>query len=502
MLKTAKQLPEIKTEAVEAKILQWRNDPVVYAKERLGITLLDKHEIKLLRELPDCMADGMPLVIPSGHAMGKDFTMDGIGALWFLECFGPCKVIMTGPTDRQVKEIMWSELERSYNNRPLKDAFGRLMTCKLEMAEDWFALAFTTKETGEGAGKFQGIHSPRIMIVVSEAQKVDEKIYEQIDGLTTSGHVLQVYIGNPLQTSGRFAKMIKDTTHNRVIHLDCHDSINYIEDKEIIPGLVSRKWVEDKELRWNADGTRKDPRYRAKVLGQLPETSVNTIIPESLYLKCVDRTIIAGVQRGVISVDPGRFGDDDMIIRVWRTGRMIDEKILPKCDAVVGAGEVVIMQKRHFPKGQIAIIFDCDGLGGPYLDIAKNMIPDELEIVFVEYHGSSTDKDFVDPQYANLRAQASFYAKEQMEEGQVCLTDDDECKEDLTEPLYFVNLKGKIQVEDKEDIKERLGRSPGKGDATIMGIWGFRYAPIIKTKDMYSRNNSRSMAPSGTAMSA
>jgi hypothetical protein len=73
----------------------------------------------------------------------------------------------------------------------------------------------------------------------------------------------------------------------------------------------------------------------------------------------------------------------------------------------------------------------------------------------------------------------------------------------MTEAEYFVNLHGKIQIEEKEDIKERLGRSPGRGDARVMGIWAHQFAPIIKAKDMYNRQKAGSMVPSyASAMGA
>jgi len=491
----------------ESRLLAFRNDPVLYFKERLGITNIEQcpHEMTLLRALPESMLDRKPVVVPSGHAMGKDFTISGGATLWFAECFGPCKVIMTGPTDRQVKEIMWAELERAYNNRTIKDAFGRLITCKLDLSEDWFILAFTTKETGQSQGKFQGAHSPRVMIVVSEAQAVDDRIFDQIEGISTSGLVLQCYLGNPLVTTGRFARMIRDTTRNRIIHLDCYQSPNVIQKREIIPGMVAWAWVQDKEERWNSDGSGKDPRYRARVRGLLPVSAVNTVISEVLYLKCVNRTILHSPRRGTIGVDPARFGDDDMVLRAFESGRLIDERIIPKCDAVEGAGEIVLMQKRNFPEGQIAIVVDCDGLGGPYLDIAKDMTPDNLEINWIEFHGSCRDREIVHSDYHNHRAEAAFWAKEQMEAGLVSLDEDESAKDEALEAHYFISPQsGKIQIEDKEDIKDRLGRSPNKWDATTLAIWGFKFAPIMKKRDMYNRAAGRfSMVPNiSTAMGA
>lgn len=46
--------------------------------------------------------------------------------------------------------------------------------------------------------------------------------------------------------------------------------------------------------------------------------------------------------------------------------------------------------------------------------------------------------------------------------------DDQETADDLAAAEYKVRVDGKIVMEPKEDIKERLGRSPVKGDALFL----------------------------------
>ncbi|EPK8800230.1 terminase, partial [Escherichia coli] len=48
------------------------------------------------------------------------------------------------------------------------------------------------------------------------------------------------------------------------------------------------------------------------------------------------------------------------------------------------------------------------------------------------------------------------------------MLDDQETADDLSAAEYKVRVDGKIVIEPKEDIKERLGRSPGKGDALLL----------------------------------
>ncbi len=57
--------------------------------------------------------------------------------------------------------------------------------------------------------------------------------------------------------------------------------------------------------------------------------------------------------------------------------------------------------------------------------------------------------------------------------------DDQETADDLSAAEYKVRVDGKIVMEPKEDIKERLGRSPGKGDALLLT---FSY-PVTKRSD-------------------
>ena len=112
-------------------------------------------------------------------------------------------------------------------------------------------------------GKFQSFHSRAVCVIVSEAQAIADVIYEEIESLMTAEIVLVVILGNPLRTTGRYAKMLRDTTHNIVINLSCLESPNVIEGREVIPGVCSAKWVERMRERYRPD----EPMWIAKVLG-------------------------------------------------------------------------------------------------------------------------------------------------------------------------------------------------------------------------------------------
>jgi hypothetical protein len=74
--------------------------------------------------------------------------------------------------------------------------------------------------------------------------------------------------------------------------------------------------------------------------------------------------------------------------------------------------------------------------------------------------------------FTNKRAEAWWRFREALDPDQkggsvIALPDDAELRADLTAPTYGVTDRG-IRIEGKDDIRARLGRSPGKGDAVVM----------------------------------
>jgi hypothetical protein len=499
MVQATDQAPIIA--AREEKLQAWREDPVLYFEQRLGISpdRMDEHEKAMLRALPEAILQKKPIVVTSANAMGKDWTISGRASLWFFECFGPCKVIMTATGERQVLDVMWSEMKAAYNSRPDLDEMGKMVSGKLEAGDNWFISAFTTREQKDQPGKFQGAHSPRLMVIVSEAQGVEDIIFEQIESLTMADVCLAIYLGNPLTNVGRFAKMIDDPENNIIIRLNAYDCVNVKEKKVILPGLVTWDWVQDKEKRWNADGSGRDPRYMARVLGLKPTSSINSVISKDLYTRCVRRPLSWwSDRRGSIGVDPALTGVDDMVLYAMESGKFLDKLVIPNCEAPEACAKIAAFQKKNFPEDICTVTIDCDGLGAPIAQFYRKMKPNTVELI--EFKGSCSDHKVIGEEYLNHRSEASFYAKQRMLDGHISLPEDEQCEEEATTELYFTNRKnGRLQIEDKVDIKSRLGRSPNTWDAAKLAIWGFKTAKAIKRKDSWraDANGGSSIVPDG-----
>lgn len=468
---------DLTQEQALALLNRWRGTVSDYMSEVLHIQKIWKLQDALLRAVPRAIAERKPIYVGSGHSLGKDYITAAI-SLWFLDCYEPSIVIQTAPTDRQVKKIMWGETKRHWNNRPKEYGGNAYTNPYIEMRrEDWYLIGFTTKESGSsadsGGGKFQGFHSPNICVIVTEAQAIEDVIFDQIDGVTTSENILTIFIGNPTRAKGRFAKGLRDKKNNIVFNFSCLENPNYLHQQTIIPGLASYEWVEDKRRRWGED----DPRWIGRVLGQIPDSGVSHVLGQrdiDLMKKRQGFLSIYSDNAGV-AVDSAGEGTDDNVIMGGKGGEVLKKIIKANMAPSEQAMEAVAMCKELHGS---FVVFDCDGIGiGAYQEACK--LPKDYigNIQLIKFHGSKTfpitEREEAGENYHNLRVKAAFITQARARRGQAAIDENDtELIEDLMEEEYF-EKGGTIRLEEKEDIKERLQRSPGRGDCFKMLQWGF-----------------------------
>ena len=341
---------------------RWKADNRLYCDECLGIEVIWRLQEELLKACYRAIKERKPIFIGSGHALGKDYICGGIGN-WFLDCFIPSKVILTAPSDRQVKKIMWAETLGHWNRKKVKlwgTAFG---SPYIEIRkEDWWLLGFATKDTGAsaaaGGGKFQGVRAAKNMcVIVTEAQAIEDNIHIQIDAVATGENVLIIYLGNPTRAKGFFAKGLKDPVNNIVMNFSCLDNPNYKQRKIVVPGLATYEWVEDKRRRWGEG----DPRWIGRVLGQVPDNALSNTFPQSWINHCSERCgfLSVHIMESGVSVDSAAEGVDDNVIMSGRGGEVMDvykKTLMSPSEVAIKAVEMCKKVNGHF------IIFDCDGV--------------------------------------------------------------------------------------------------------------------------------------------
>jgi hypothetical protein len=265
--------------------------PDVWSKRFLGLSTWERQ-----REFMRAVAANQRTTVRSGHGVGKSYGTAAL-VLWYFTCFPGSRVVTTAPTGRQVKEILWSAIEKLHIR--LRQNVARagecLKTMKVRDPDDpeHYAIGFTTDE--EQA--FQGIHAGNMLVVFDEACGIPKSIYDSAEGLLTSKDNKVLLIGNPIEPNTYFHE-----THTRavpgyhIIKISSYESPNIGVDKEgkycaiepePYPGLCSMAWI-NQQLRRHGPGS---PWVVARIYGEFPKTSEYQLID--------DESIAAAIAKGI-----------------------------------------------------------------------------------------------------------------------------------------------------------------------------------------------------------
>ena len=173
-----------------------------------------------------------------------------------------------------------------------------------------------------------------------------------------------------------------------------------------------------------------------------------------------------------LGVDVARGGDDQTVISKrydnWFDELIKYDGILTKTGSEVAA--VVIESMEGDKDARIEI--DLGGVGSSPYDILDD------NYFNVDGFNAASKSNFRDKSgqlgFFNRRAEAWWLFREALdpESGEdIALPPDNELLADLTEPTFKLTARG-YQIEEKEKIIERLGRSPDCGDAVVMNYNG------------------------------
>ena len=422
--------------------------PVRFAGEVLGVNLWSRQE-----EVLEALRNHQKVAVKSGNGLGKGYSA-AVAILWFLCCHDPAVVLSTAPTFRQVRHVLWREVHRLYR-RANYSLGGKLLDTRLEMSEGRFALGLSADSDEE----FQGFHSPNMLIVVDEAEGVEETIYEAIESLMTSENCKLLLIGNPTTTSGGFRRAFyEDRELYRTVTISAMDSPNVKEGRVDIRGLVSRRWVEERKKVWGEE----NPIYQARVLGEFPDQGEDMLIPLSLLEAAVKREMPepSATEPVILAVDVARFGSDKSVI-LRRRGTVVEEiDGYRGMDTMKLAGRVIDAMNRCDPD---EVVVDEVGIGAGVVDRLREQ---GYRVQGVNVGMAARDSDH----FANLRAEGFWNLRQLFLEGGVEIPSDNELVGQLAGLRYTFNSLGRVIIESKEDMRRRGAASPDKADAMMLAF--------------------------------
>ena len=422
------------------------------------------------------------VAVRSAHGPGKTHLAARI-AIWFLATRKPAEVITTAPTWTQVEKLLWKEVNLAWADVRIPEITeaGECMKATLRLGPGHEAYGLSTTETE----KFQGIHSPHLMVIVDEASGLPDEIYDAIATLGTGGEYRELLIGNPVRPAGRFYDAFqKPELGYHCISIPAASTPNFTGE-EVSPALAaqltSREWVEEAKANWGEDS----PLYQARVLAEFPaEDAEAVIVPLAWMEQARGREVpdpLAGTLQ--VGVDVARFGGDSTSI-AERVGTVLTQvKSYPgDTPAPQVAGLAIEAAKRlaHTHKAGVLVAVDEGGVGGGTVDILQTRRDNGIRYVGVQFGGGAIDRD----RYANRRAEMFWNFREyaQADNGYPDLVvsatgaEVDRLTAQVSGMRYKYDGKGRVQIESKDAMRARSLPSPDEADAAALAFAQVEFA--------------------------
>jgi len=219
-----------------------------------------------------------------------------------------------------------------------------------------------------------------------------------------------------------------------------------------------------------------DNAYRQEFLCDFTASSEDNLITIDEATEAIQRVYMPNdylSMPSVFGVDVARFGNDRSVV-IERQGLVAKSPIvLEKADNVTVADRILSLYHQHKPQ----YIFVDAGQGQGVIDILRRQLNCVIEVPF-----GSTAND--SGKYANRRSEMWFLMREWIRHGGQIPNIPDLVTE-LSAPTYSFSVNGKIQLEKKDDIKKRIGRSPDYADALAL-TFAQEVLPRFSARQMYA----------------
>ena len=181
-----------------------------------------------------------------------------------------------------------------------------------------------------------------------------------------------------------------------------------------------------------------------------------------------------------VGVDVARSGRDKTILALRYGNWYAQLQKFRGSDTPDGDSVAGLVLQAIGPALDTTINIDGIGVGAAVYDACKRVGTNARSIIFSQSAKGEFDKSGK-LSFKNLRALAYWRFREALDPvyGQgISLPPDPELLADLSSPQWKITASG-IQLESKDDIKARIGRSPDAGDAVVLANYGIYRKPLI-----------------------
>lgn len=451
------------------RLSRWMHCPTCWARECLNVELVDYQT-----EVLDALPAKRRVALRGPHGLGKSF----IGAVvvnWFATtrelAAMDWKVITTASAWRHLEVYLWPEIHK-WADRIDFEVLGRapydprreLLDLRLKLHH-----GAATAVASNQPERIEGAHADSLLYLLDEAKIIPPPTWDSIEGAfsgagtDTAQEAFALAMSTPGPPAGRFYDI-----HRRAPGYEDWWTRHVTLEEAVKAGRISREWAEQRRRQWGPESAM----YANRVLGEFHASDEDAVVPLAWLEAAIERWY-----------DWDRAGRPDNGGPYWTgvdVGRGGDETIMAARD-----GWVLTLNGHRFHRDTMATVAHVQTMPGrPVVDVIGlgAGVYDRLREVHgkpLAYAGSgkTSRRDRSGKWgFTNVRSAAYWHLRELLDPAYdpvLALPPDDLMISDLTTPTWEVTsgIPPKIKVETKEDVVDRLGRSPDRGDAVVMSLW-------------------------------
>lgn len=439
------------------QILEWRHNPRKFVYDKFKVEP-DFWQADFLDAYASNDKEKMRIALKACAGPGKTAALAWAG--WnFLSCYGDKydhpKGAAVSITRDNLADNLWPEMSKwQQRDEALKSAFKWTSESiySVDHPETWFISARTFSKTAnqEEIGRvLSGLHSKYVLYLIDESGDIPPQLLKSAEqGLSTGpifGKIIQA--GNPTSTAGMLYAAATELAHMWYVVTITGDP----EDPKRSP-RIDIEWAKQQIKQYG----RNDPWVMAYILGLFPPTAFDALIgPDEVdeAMKRHLRTDQYSFAQKRLGVDVARFGGDSTFIFPRQGLAAFRPAEIRGADSIVVGGRVI---KAKIDWGaELEFVDGTGGYGAGVIDFMRSNGHSPTEVQFA-------GKPF-DQRYLNKRAENWFLMINWIKSGGA-LPPIPRLKKELCAPKYTFH-GSKFKLEDKDQIKQRLGFSPDMADA-------------------------------------
>ena len=243
-------------------------DPLKFVKLCWPELVLYDKQVQILLSV----RDNVETFVHAANETGKT-CIAAIVALWFFASRTPARVITSASVERQLKEVLWSEInERIRTSRVRFPFVPAYLQCRKRIDGQISPMDYLIGHVTSAVENFQGHHlphdKPRVLFIGDEASGIADEFKEASESWAHR----TLMIGNPLNCTNFFYRMCKEGDIEdpaggpgllrKVVHISGDDSPNVKMARRriavglppgdpIVPGLLSLEEFLRRERVWD-----------------------------------------------------------------------------------------------------------------------------------------------------------------------------------------------------------------------------------------------------------